>query len=81
SDPNLQEAELAVVVGDPWQGRGVGSLLTDYCIKIARRRGIKRIVAEMLPDNEIIIGMFERRGFIMEREEDVIRGILPLDSA
>ena len=78
SDPNLEEAELAVVVGDPWQGRGVGSLLTDYCIEIARERGLKRIVAEMLPDNEIIIRMFERRGFIMEREGDVIRGILPL---
>ncbi len=78
SDPNLEEAELAVVVGDPWQGRGVGSLLTDYCIEIARERGIKRIVAEMLPDNEIILNMLRRRGFQLKREEDVITGVLEL---
>jgi len=78
SDPNLEEAELAVVVSDPWQGRGVGSLLTDYCIEIARERGIKRIVAEMLPDNEIILGMLRRRGFQLKREEDVITGVLEL---
>jgi acetyltransferase len=75
SEPNLEEAELAVVVGDPWQGRGVGTLLTDYCLEIARERGIKRVIAEMLPDNEVIIGMLKRRGFEMRRVEDVIKGV------
>ena len=78
SEPNLEEAELAVVVGDPWQGRGVGTLLTDYCLEIAHNRGIRRIVAEMLPDNEVIIAMLKRRGFEMERVEDVIRGVRSL---
>lgn len=78
SDPDMETAELAVVVGDPWQGQGVGSTLTDYCIEIARERGVKKIIAEMLPDNEIILGMLRRRGFELEREEDVIKGILPL---
>jgi acetyltransferase len=78
SGPDLEEAELAVVVGDPWQGRGAGTLLTDYCLEIARARGLKRIIAEMLPDNVVIIEMLRRRGFALERVEDVVRGVLPL---
>ncbi|MCR4404930.1 MAG: bifunctional acetate--CoA ligase family protein/GNAT family N-acetyltransferase [Candidatus Acetothermia bacterium] len=79
SEPNQEEAELAVVVGDPWQGRGVGTLLTDYCLEIARRRGVKRVFAEMLPDNERIIAMLRRRGFQMELAEDVVKGVKALE--
>lgn len=79
SDANLETAELAVVVGDPWQGRGVGTLLTDYCVEIARDRGIKKITADMLPDNKLIIEMLERREFQLKQEEDVVRAVLHLE--
>ncbi len=35
----------------------------------------------MLPDNKVIITMFERRGFAMTREEDLVRGELVFKDA
>ncbi len=35
SDPHHETAEYAVLVVDEWQGKGLGSLLTDYCLELA----------------------------------------------
>ncbi len=79
TNPDMETAELAVVVGDQWQNRGVGSLLTDYCIQIAKDRGVKRIIGYILSDNKTMLGMFTRRGFTLERKREVIHGILSLE--
>jgi acetyltransferase len=57
------QAEYAVLVTDDWQNRGLGSLLTDGCLDIARRWGLRRVVAEMASDNQRMASLFERRGF------------------
>jgi RimJ/RimL family protein N-acetyltransferase len=44
-------AEAAIVVGDDWQGRGLGSLLAEQLADEARRRGIRRFTATMASDN------------------------------
>src|SRR5207342_466056 len=49
--PAPGEAEYAVLVADPWQGRGLSELLTDRCLEVAREWGIRRIWAETSPDN------------------------------
>jgi GNAT superfamily N-acetyltransferase len=46
-----ESAEIAVVVADDWQGRGVGSLLGGHLAHAARNRGIKRFTATMAADN------------------------------
>ena len=48
-DPDA--AEVAIVVADPWQGRGLGSLLTGQLAHAARVRGIRRFTATMAADN------------------------------
>jgi RimJ/RimL family protein N-acetyltransferase len=48
-DPST--AEAAIVVGDDWQHRGLGSLLAQQLAAIARDRGIKRFIATMASDN------------------------------
>jgi RimJ/RimL family protein N-acetyltransferase len=48
-DPDA--AEVAIVVGDDWQGRGLGSLLTRQLAHAARVRGIRRFTATMAADN------------------------------
>ena len=45
-------AEMAVVVGDPWQGRGVGRAITRALGDAARAAGIRRFAATMAGDNE-----------------------------
>jgi RimJ/RimL family protein N-acetyltransferase len=45
-------AEFAIVVGDPWQGRGLGGELAQRLADAARAVGIRRFAATMLADNE-----------------------------
>jgi GNAT superfamily N-acetyltransferase len=47
-------AEFAIVVGDPYQGRGLGSLLARELAGAARAAGIRRFAATMLGDNDAI---------------------------
>ncbi|MCA9006271.1 MAG: bifunctional acetate--CoA ligase family protein/GNAT family N-acetyltransferase [Planctomycetaceae bacterium] len=63
ADADHQEAEYAVLVGDPWQGQGLGSILTDYCLDVCRIWGVQRIVAETAPDNYRMLEMFRKRDF------------------
>lgn len=66
ADPDHGEAEYAVLVADPWQGMGVGSILTDYCLEICQRWGVKSVVAEVARENTRMIRMFEHRGFELD---------------
>jgi RimJ/RimL family protein N-acetyltransferase len=45
-------AEFAVVVGDPFQGEGIGTELVERLAAAARTRGIERFTATMLADNK-----------------------------
>jgi acetyltransferase len=75
---DFQNADLAVVVGDPWQGRGVGSRLMDFCIEIARQRGIRRITGDILPENQVVVEMAKRRGFELKDDGVTRKGTLDL---
>jgi RimJ/RimL family protein N-acetyltransferase len=46
-----ETAEIAIVVADDWQGRGIGSLLAEAVAEEARRNGIRRFTATILSDN------------------------------
>ena len=46
-----EAAEVAVVVADHWQGRGIGTLLVDELAPRARARGVRRFTATMASDN------------------------------
>jgi len=45
-------AEMAIVVGDPWQNQGLGRALATALADAARAAGIRRFAATMLGDNE-----------------------------
>jgi GNAT superfamily N-acetyltransferase len=52
------EAEVAVVVGDPWQGRGVATALLQRLVGRAREEGIDHFVALVMSDNEEALELF-----------------------
>jgi acetyltransferase len=81
SDVTRNAAEFAVIVGDAWQGKGLGGMLLDYCLELARRRGFRRVVAETDPENRPMLALFSSRGFILRvrPEDDVVYLEKPLD--
>jgi RimJ/RimL family protein N-acetyltransferase len=56
-------AEMAFVVVDTWQGRGVGSILMQHLVKIARDAGLQELTAEVLSENAAMLRVFEKFGF------------------
>ncbi len=65
-NPDGEEAEWVVVVGDPWQRHGVATLLVDIGIEMAKKQGLKRLWARFLPGNKGLIRMAERIGASFE---------------
>lgn len=63
SDPDHETAEYAVLITDDWQNKGLGSILTDYCLEIAKKWQVKRIVAETTTDNQRMLSLLQKRGF------------------
>jgi RimJ/RimL family protein N-acetyltransferase len=57
-----RSAELAVMVDDAYQGRGVGKALLRHLIVIAQGTGIERFVATVLPDNQKMLAVFASTG-------------------
>ena len=63
SDPDHETVEYAVLIADAWQNRGLGSILTKYCLEIAKHWGLKKIVAQTTTDNQHMISVFRKQGF------------------
>jgi len=71
ADPYNNTAEFAIVVADPWHHLALGNKLTDYILDIAKERGIKKVFANVLRNNFIMLHIFRKRGFkIVQNGED-----------
>ncbi|WP_329414409.1 GNAT family N-acetyltransferase [Streptomyces sp. NBC_00704] len=61
------EAEVAFLVQDAHQGRGVASALLEHIAAVARERAIRRFAAEVLPANTKMIKVFTDAGYTQKR--------------
>ena len=63
-----------MIVVDRWHGHGLGGVLTDYCLEVAKTWGVKQVVAETSKDNARMLATFRNRGFELndEQEQDVV---------
>ncbi|HEV7193444.1 MAG TPA: GNAT family N-acetyltransferase [Jatrophihabitantaceae bacterium] len=57
------EAEVAFVVADEHQGRGIGSVLLEHLAAAARESGVKRFQAIVLAENDAMINVFREAGY------------------
>ncbi|MFK0213689.1 GNAT family N-acetyltransferase [Streptomyces sp. NPDC090298] len=75
------EAEVAFLVQDAHQGRGVASALLEHIAAVARERGIRRFAAEVLPANSKMIKVFTDAGYTQKRsfEDGSVRLHLDLE--
>jgi acetyltransferase len=62
-DRNLKEAEFSVVVGDQWQGKGIGAALLQRCLSIARDQGLEKVTGVVLAENTQMLALGKKMGF------------------
>ncbi len=79
--PDSDDAEVAFVIEDAHQGRGLGSVLLEHLTAIGREVGIKRFVADVLPDNRRMIRVFLDAGYAPERrfEADTVHFVFSIE--
>jgi acetyltransferase len=61
-NPETGEAEFALVVEDAHQGKGLGRHLMERLIAIARERGVKRLVGQVLAENTPMLSLTKSLG-------------------
>jgi len=70
SDPDGKRAEFAILVGDPWQGKGVGARLLERCLGIAKERGIETVWGIVLRENTGMVALGRKLGFEVSRTDE-----------
>ena len=80
------QAEVAFLIEDAHQGRGIAQLLLEHLAQAARERGITGFVAEVLPQNRAMAQVFADAGYRMRKgiEDGVLAvefPILPTDTS
>jgi acetyltransferase len=73
--PWSNDAEVAVLVSDKWQGRGLGTELLNRIIQVGRDEKVGRLVADILPDNRDIQRVCDKLGFRLRHsmEDEVVK--------
>ena len=80
--PGADSAEIGVIVGDAYQGRGAGTLLLQHLVGLARAGGIRELVALVLDDNWEMLELIEHCGLPLQQsiEDGVQRVVMRLDA-
>ena len=69
-DPDGKTGEFAVLVGDAWQGKGIGSNLLEKCLSIAEKQGFKTVHGIVLHENKNMLALGKKLGFAIKRGPD-----------
>ncbi|MFE3454658.1 GNAT family N-acetyltransferase [Nonomuraea sp. NPDC059194] len=74
------EAEVAFLVEDAHQGRGVASVMLEHLAATARERGIETFIADVLPANMRMMGVLRQVGYTAQSRfaDGVVRMTLDL---
>jgi len=70
ADADHRAAEYAILLADDWQGRGLGSTLTDFCFEICGSWGIDRVYAETTVDNQPMQKILRRQSCKLTKASD-----------
>jgi acyl-CoA hydrolase/RimJ/RimL family protein N-acetyltransferase len=73
-----RSAEMAFVVADAYQRKGLGTLLFRRLIEVGKQAGIRQFTADVLPENSGMLKIFHRSGLTTETttDEGVVRVVM-----
>ena len=78
-EPDGKSGEIAFIIGDKWQGLGLGTKMVDYVLEIAKEMGVATVYAIMLSDNHRALNLTKKMGFKLEYLKDgTVKGVLDL---
>ncbi|HKJ13038.1 MAG TPA: GNAT family N-acetyltransferase [Ornithinimicrobium sp.] len=63
-------AEVAFNVADAHRGKGIGSVLLEHLADIGSELGVRRFLADVLPQNRRMLAVFREAGFAVRHEYD-----------
>ena len=66
-EPNMKDAEFAILVSDQWQSLGLGDKLMDSLIKIAGNMNLESIFGLVIYDNYRMLKFMNEKGFSVEK--------------
>ena len=69
-DPDGLSGEFAVIVGDPWQGKGIGAILLKKCLQISQSMGFETISGFVLQENKGMLSLGKKLGFKVKKSID-----------
>lgn len=68
SEAFKHKAELGITVHEDYQNRGIGTVLTNHMVDIARQMGLKKVCLRVGTDNERAVHVYKKCGFHIEGE-------------
>jgi acetyltransferase len=69
-DADGESCEFAIVVSEAWQGSGLGRYLMLRLIELARSRGLKTMIGQVLTANSEMLRLATALGFTIEDSAD-----------
>lgn len=69
-DPATNLADIAFVVRDEWQNKGVGTVMMRRATEVARARGLAGFSADVLAHNALMLGVFHRSGLFVRADRE-----------
>jgi acetyltransferase len=69
-EPDGKTGEFSVLVGDAWQGKGIGSSLLERCLAIAQKQGYETVHGIVLRENRNMLALGKNLGFEIEKDPD-----------
>lgn len=63
TNPDDESCEFSLVVGDDWQGRGIGAIMMERLFEAARQQGLRVMYGEVLANNKGMLKLMQKIGF------------------
>lgn len=67
SEIKRNHAEFSIIVGDSWQGKGIGAELLKRCLRIAKECGIEKVWGLVLPENTQMLALGRKLNFSVKK--------------